>query len=65
MNAVKELLWQIIEQMSDVEARQLLGFAQHLQHRREASLTLKRLATDLAFKVPGNGVTAFRIVEPL
>jgi hypothetical protein len=53
LDAVKELLWQMIEQMSDAEARQLLEFAQHLQHRREASLTLKRLATDPAFKAPG------------
>ena len=65
MNAVKELLWHIIKQMSDAEARQLLEFAQHLQHRRDNSLTLKRLATDPAFKAPGNGVRAFRIVEPI
>jgi hypothetical protein len=31
MNSVKELLWQMIERMSDAEARQLLEFAQHLQ----------------------------------
>jgi hypothetical protein len=31
MNSVKELLWQMIERMSDPEARQLLEFAQHLQ----------------------------------
>jgi hypothetical protein len=65
MNTVKELLWQMIDQMSDAEARQLLEFAQHLQHRREASLTLKRLATDPAFKAPGNGVMTFRIVAPI
>jgi hypothetical protein len=65
MDAVKALLRQMIEQMSDTEARQLLEFAQHLQHRRDDSLTLKRLATDLAFKVPGKGVRAFRIVEPI
>jgi hypothetical protein len=65
MNAVKELLWHLIEQMSDTEARQLLEFVQHLQHRRDDSLTLKRLAPDPAFKVPGNGVRAFRIVEPI
>ena len=65
MDAVKELLRHMIEQMSDAEARQLLELAQHLQHRRDDSLTLKRLATDPAFKVPGNGVRAFRIVEPI
>jgi hypothetical protein len=40
--------------MSDAEARQLLEFAQHLQHRRDDSLTLKRLAADPTFKVPGS-----------
>ena len=65
MNAVKELLRQMIERMSDAEARQMLEFAQHLQHKRDDSLTLKRLATDSAFKVPGNGVGAFRVVEPV
>jgi hypothetical protein len=65
MNAVKELLRHMIEQMSDAEARQLLELAQHLQHRGEASLTLKRLATDPAFNAPGNGVRAFRTVEPI
>ena len=65
MDAVKESLRQMIEQMSDAEARQLLEFAQPLQHRRDDSLILKRLATDPAFKMPGNGVRAFRIVEPI
>jgi hypothetical protein len=65
MNVVKELLRHMIEQMSDTEACQLLEFAQHLQHRRDDSLTLKRLATDPVFKVPGNGARAFRIVEPI
>ena len=53
MNSVKELLQHMIERMSDAEAGQLLEFAQHLRHRRDDSLTLKRLATDPAFKVPG------------
>jgi hypothetical protein len=65
MDAAKELLWHMIEQMSDAEARQLLEFAQHLQRRHDDSLTLKRLATDPAFKLPENGVMAFRIVEPI
>jgi hypothetical protein len=49
MNSVKELLQHMIERMSDAGARQLLEFAQHLRHRRDDSLTLKRLATDSAF----------------
>jgi hypothetical protein len=65
MNSVKELLQHIIERMSDAEAHQLLEFAQHLRHRRDDSLTLKRLATDPAFKVPGNEVGAFRVVKPV
>jgi hypothetical protein len=65
MSAVKESLQQMIEQMSDAEARQLLEFARQLQHRPDTSLTLKRLATDPAFKAPGNGVRAFRIIEPI
>jgi hypothetical protein len=52
MNAVKKLLRHMIERMSDAEARQLLEFAQHLRHRRDDSLTWKRLAADPAFKVP-------------
>ena len=65
MHSVKELLPQMIERMSDAEARQLLEFAQHLQHRRDDSLTLKRLATDPAFKVPGSGARAFQVVGPI
>jgi hypothetical protein len=65
MNSVKALLQQMIERMSDAEAHQLLEFAQHLQHGRDEPLTLKRLATDPAFKVPGHGVGAFRVVEPV
>jgi len=65
MNSVKELLQHMIERMSDAEARQLLEFAQHLRHRRDDSLTLKRLATDQAFKVPGSGARDFSIVAPI
>ena len=65
MDAVKESLRQMIEQMSDAEARQLLEFAQHLQHRRDDSPTLKRLATDPAFKVPASGARDFHIVTPI
>jgi hypothetical protein len=64
MNSVKELQ-QVIEQMSAAEARQLLEFAQHLQQRRDDSLTLKRLATDPAFKVPGSGAKDFHVVAPI
>jgi hypothetical protein len=65
MNSVKELLQHMIERMSEAEAYQLLEFAQHLGHRRDDSLTLKRLATDPAFKVPGSGTQDFHIVTPI
>jgi hypothetical protein len=65
MNSLKELLRPMIERMSDAEARQLLEFAQHLQHRRDNSLTLQRLATDPTFKVPGSGAKNFHVVEPI
>jgi hypothetical protein len=65
MNSVIELLQHMIERMSDVAARQLLEFAQHLQHRRDNSLTLQRLATDPTFKVPGSGAKNFHVVEPI
>jgi hypothetical protein len=64
-NSVKELLQRMIERMSDAEDRQLLEFAQHLQHRRDDSLTLKRLAADPAFKVPGSGARDFYVVAPI
>ena len=65
MNSRKELLRPMIERMSDAEARQLLEFAQHLRHRRDDSLTLKRLAADLTFKVPGSGAKDFHVVAPI
>lgn len=65
MNSVKESLQHMIERMSDEEARQMLGFAYHLQQRRGVSLTLKRLVIDPVFKMPGSGVGAFHVVEPI
>jgi hypothetical protein len=65
MSSLKELLRPMIERMSDAEARQLLEFAQHLRHRRDDSLALKRLATDPAFKVPGSGARDFYVVAPI
>jgi hypothetical protein len=65
MNSVKESLQHMIEQMGAAEARQLLEFAQHLQHRRDDSLSLKRLAADPTFKVPGSGAKDFQVVAPI
>src|SRR5215475_9811445 len=55
----------MLERMSDAEARHLLEFAQHFQHRRDDSLTLKRLATNLVFKVPRSGARVFQVVAPI
>jgi hypothetical protein len=63
--SVKELLQQMIERMSNAEGRHLLEFAQYFQHTRDDSLTLKRLATDPAFKVPGSGARDFQVVAPI
>ena len=65
MNSAKELLQHMIERMSEAEAHQLLEFAQHLWHRRDDSLTLTRLATDPAFKVPRSGAQDFHSVAPI
>ena len=65
MSLVKESLRHIIEQMSDEEAHQMLEFAHHLQQKRDVSLTLKRLASDPVFKVPGSDVRTFHVVEPI
>ena len=65
MNSVNELLQHMIERMSDAEVRQLLEFAQHLQHGHDDSLALKHLATDPAFKVPGSGARDCHVVEPI
>ncbi len=65
MSSIKELLQHMIERMSDAEAHELLEFAQHLQHRHDDSLTLKRLATDPTFKVPRSGSRDFHVVAPI
>ena len=65
MHSIKASLQQMIAQMSDEEARQMLEFAHRLRQRCEVSLTLKRLATDPVFKVPGSGVGGFHVVEPI
>ena len=65
MNSVKESLRHMIERMSDEEARQMLEFAHRLQQRCGVSFTLKRLATDPVFKMPGSDVGAFHAVEPM
>lgn len=65
MSSVKESLHNTIELLSDEEARQLLEFAQRLQKKSGISLTLRRLASDPAFRVPSEGSGTFGVVEPI
>jgi hypothetical protein len=65
VNSVKESLYRTIELLSDDEAHQLLEFAQRLQKKSGISLTLRRLASDPAFKIPSKGSGTFRVVEPI
>ncbi len=65
MGSVKESLYKAIELLSDEEARQLLEFAQRLQKKSGISLTLRRLASDPAFRIPSEGSGAFHVVEPV
>ena len=65
MDSIKESLHNTIELLSDEEARQLLGFVQRLQKENGVSLTLRRLASDPAFKIPSEGSGTFRVVEPI
>jgi len=65
MGSVKELLRNTIELVSDEEARQLLEFIQRLRKKDEVSPTLKRLASDPAFKIPSEGSGGFPVVEPI
>jgi hypothetical protein len=65
MSSVKESLRNMIELLSDEEARPILEFVQRLQKRSDVSLTLRRLVRDPAFEVPSEGSEAFRLVEPV
>jgi len=65
MSSVKELLHSTIEQLNDAEARRLLEFAQHLQKKSDISLALRRLASDLTFRIPSKVSGNFRVVEPI
>jgi hypothetical protein len=65
MDSVKESLHNTIELLNDEEARQLLEFARRLQKKNGISLTLRRLASDPAFRIPLEESGAFRVVEPV
>lgn len=65
MSSVKERLRNMIELLSDEEARQILEFIQRLRRKSDVSPILKRLASDPAFKIPSEGSKGFRVVEPI
>lgn len=65
MSSTKESLRDTIELLSEEEARQILEFVQHLQKKSGVPLTLRRLASDPAFKILVGGFRAFRMVEPI
>jgi len=51
MSSVKAALHTKIESMSEKEARQVMKIVRVLKSKKEASLTLKTLAVDPAFKI--------------
>lgn len=65
MSSVKELLHSAIESLSDEESRQLLEFARRLRREIGTSLTLERLASDVAFEIPSKESWSFHTVEAI
>ena len=65
MSSVKESLYTTIESLSDEQARQVLEYAERLRKRSEGSLTLSRLVSDAAFKVPLDRPGAFPVIQPI
>lgn len=65
MSSAKESLRHTIELLSDEEARQILEFIQHLLKKKDKSSTLRRLASDSAFKAPSERSGGFRVVESI
>lgn len=65
VRAVRESLHNTIELLNAEEARQVLEFAQRLQKKRDVLPTLKRLGGDPTFKIPSEGISVFRVVQPV
>jgi hypothetical protein len=65
MSSAKESLRNVIDLLSDEEARQTLAFIQRLQRKKEFSKILSRLASDPAFQVPSQALGGFHKVEAL
>jgi hypothetical protein len=62
--SVKELLHEVVDLLSEDEAKQLLELIREFQQRNGISLTLRRPAKDPMFKVPANPFEPFDRVEP-
>jgi hypothetical protein len=58
-SSVKELLHEVVDLLSEDEAKQLLELIREFQQRNGISLTLRRLARDPMFKVPANPFEPF------
>ncbi|MBF0558061.1 MAG: hypothetical protein HQL08_04715 [Nitrospirae bacterium] len=64
MSSVKAALHTKIESLSEQEARQVMKIVRVLKGKKEASLTLKTLAVDPAFKMPSKRSEPFRAIRP-
>ncbi len=65
MSSVKASLRTTIESLSEQEARQIMEIVRALKSKKEASLTLKRLAVDSAFKISSKQSKPFRAIQPI
>ena len=65
MKSAKEALYQTIEALSEEEARQVLALAQRVRGGKKDSRTLRRLAHDPTFAIPGQRVPIFGVVTPV
>ena len=65
MGSVKASLHTTIESLSEREARQLMGIVRKIRSKKEAGLTLKRIALDPAFNVTIKQSKPFRAIQPI
>ncbi|OIO92536.1 MAG: hypothetical protein AUK03_09645 [Anaerolineae bacterium CG2_30_64_16] len=65
MLSVKEALRNTIDLLTEEEAYRIWEFAQHVYERPHVSRTMRRLASDPAFRVPASGIGPFHPVEPI
>jgi len=65
MISVKEALRNTVDLLTEEEAYQVWKFTQRMQKQPKVSLTMQRLASDPAFRMPAKGPGPFRRVEPI